>query len=102
MNGLWYNSFRDHRLFERLTTCFWALAFEEIHEHYQGYKYSIEDTTWNVGSGGDEFKEFSEKVLAILEPADALIPSEEDVERVIRLSDECLSRRHKFYPNNRC
>ena len=101
MNRLWYNSFRDHRLFERLTTCFWALALEEVDEHYEGYKYSIEDITWNVGSGGDAFKEFSEKVLDILEPADELTPSEEVVERVIQLSDQCLSRRHKLYPNNR-
>ncbi len=101
MNRLWYNSFRDHRLFERLTTCFWALAFDEIHEHYEGYKYSIEDVTWNVGAGGEGFKEFSEKVHGILEPADELIPSKEVVERVIKLSDECLSRRHKLYLSNR-
>ncbi|MCJ1279935.1 hypothetical protein MMC21_007760 [Puttea exsequens] len=101
MNRLWYNAFRDHSLFERLTTCFWALGFDEIHEHYEGYKYSIEDVTWNVGSGGEGFKEFSEKVLGILEPADTLIPSEEVVERVVKLSDECLRRRHTLYPSNR-
>ncbi|MCJ1384755.1 hypothetical protein MMC17_007873 [Xylographa soralifera] len=101
MNRLWYNSFRDHRLFEKLTTCFWALAFDEIHEHYEGYKYTIEDTTWNVGSGSEAFKEFSEAVLAILESADELIPSKEVVDRVVKLSDECLSRRHRLYPRNR-
>lgn len=101
MNRFWYNAFRDHRLFEKLTTCFWVLGFDEIHEHYDGYKYCIEDVTWNVGSGSGGFKEFSEKVLGILEPADELIPTEEVVDRVVRLSDECLSRRHKLYPSNR-
>lgn len=101
MNRLWYNAFRDHRLFERLTTCFWTLGFDEIHEHYDGYKYTIEDVTWNVGSGGEAFKVFSEKVLGILEPADELVPSEEVVERVVKLSDECLRRRHMLFPNNR-
>ncbi|MCJ1317728.1 hypothetical protein MMC15_003055 [Xylographa vitiligo] len=100
MNRLWYNSFRDHRLFEKLTTCYWALSFDEIHEHYEGYKYTIEDTTWNVGSGSEAFKDFAEAVLAILEPADELIPSEDVIERVVKLSDECLSRRHKLYPSN--
>lgn len=100
MNRLWYNSFRDHRLFESLTTCFWALSFEEVDGHYEGKKYSIEDATWNLGSGNDDFKEFVEKVLGILEPADELIPSEEVVERVVQLSDECLRRRHKLYPGN--
>ena len=101
LNRLWYNAFRDHRLFERLSTCFWALGFDEIHQQYNEYKYSIEDITWNVGAGLEVFKDFSEKVLRILEPADGLIPSKEIVERVIQLSDECLSRRHQLYPNNR-
>ncbi len=65
------------------------------------YKYAIEDVTWNVGAGGEAFREFSEQVLAILEPADKFIPSEEVVERVVQLSDECLRRRHKLYPSNR-
>ena len=101
MNRFWYNSFRDHRLFERLATCFWALGVDQIHEHYDDYKYAIEDVAWNVGSGGEAFKEFSEKVLGILEPADSLIPSKEVVEKAVKLSDECLSRRHKLYPTNR-
>lgn len=101
MNRLWYNSFRDHRLFERLATCFWVLGCDKIHEHYEGYKYSIEDVTWLVGSGGEEFKEFSEEVLSILEPAAELLPSKEMIEQVVKLSDECLSRRHKLYPSNR-
>lgn len=101
MNRLWYNVFRDHRLFERLTTCFWALGVDEIHEHYDGYKYTIEDVTWNVGAGGEAFKGFSEQVLAILEPAEKLIPSEDVVERVVQLSEECLRQRHKLYPSNK-
>ena len=101
LNRLWYNAFRDHRLFERMTTCFWTLGLDEIHEHYDGYKYSIEDITWNVGAGLEVFKDYSEKVLGILEPADGLIPSKEIIERVVELSDECLSLRHKLYPNNR-
>ncbi|MCJ1418649.1 hypothetical protein MMC32_004997 [Xylographa parallela] len=101
MNRFWYNSFRDHKLFQKLTTCFWVLGFDELHEHYEEYKYTLEDVTWNVGSGTEAFREFSEAVLAILEPADELIPSKEAIERVIKLSDECLSHRHKLFPSNR-
>lgn len=101
MNRLWYNSFRDHRLFESLTTCFWALGVDKIHEHYDGYRYAIEDITCDVGAGGEACKEFREEVLATLELAGKLIPSDEVVERVVQLSDECLSRRHKLYPSNK-
>ncbi|MCJ1340954.1 hypothetical protein MMC09_006250 [Bachmanniomyces sp. S44760] len=100
MNRLWYNSFRDHDLFERLATCFWVLGIDEINEHYDEYNHSIEDVAWNVGAGGEGFKKFSEKVLAILEPADDLVPSVEVIKRVIELSNECLNHRHKLYPNN--
>jgi len=101
MNRYWYNAFRDQRLFERLATYFWVLGVDEIHDHYEEYKFTIEDVTWNVGSGTEGFKEFSEKVLSILEPADSLIPGKEVVERVIELSDECLSLRHRLFPTNR-
>ncbi|KAL8932859.1 MAG: hypothetical protein Q9211_006087 [Gyalolechia sp. 1 TL-2023] len=100
MNRYWYNSFRDHRLFEGLTACYWTLAIDEVDGHYEDAAYSMDDTKWNVGSGGDEFNEFAEKVLGILEPADELIPAEGDVEKVVALSAEVLERRHKLYPAN--
>ena len=101
LNRFWYNSFRDPRLFERLTMCFWALGVGEINDQYEVNKFSVEDITWNVGAGLDVFKDFSEKVLKILEPAESLVPSEEDVERVVELGDESLRLRHNLYPNNR-
>ncbi|KAL8826287.1 MAG: hypothetical protein Q9170_007459 [Blastenia crenularia] len=101
LNRLWYNSFRDHRLFDRLTACFWALSVGEVDEHYEQTAYSTEDTMWNVGTGREEFQEYCEQILAILEPAHELMPKEDDIERALRLSDECLANRHKLYPNNR-
>jgi len=73
MNRRWYNGFRDHRLFERLTTCFWALGVDKIHAHYDSYKSGIVDGAWNVGAGGEASKEFSEEVLAVSAHAEEVV-----------------------------
>ncbi len=100
MNRMWYNMFRDHRLFEALVRCYWALGVGDIEAGY-GEKFILEDLKWLVGAGGDDFQQFCGKVLAIMAPSDGAALSEQAVEKVQELSHQCLSRRSKLYPRNK-
>jgi flavin-dependent dehydrogenase len=100
MNRMWYNMFRDHRLFEALVRCFWSLGVDAIDTRY-GDQYTAEDLKWLVGAGSDDFQQFCGDVLKIMEPSDGVAPSEQAVEKIQALSHQCLSRRSKLYPGNK-
>jgi hypothetical protein len=100
MNRMWYNMFRDHRLFEALVRCYWSLSVEDIEAGY-GAKFIPQDLKWLVGAGGDDFQQFCGNVLAILAPSDKTPLSEQAVEKIHELSHQCLSRRSKLYPGNK-
>jgi hypothetical protein len=100
MNRMWYNMFRDHRLFEALVRCYWALGVENIETGYVD-EFTAMDLKWLVGAGGDDFQQFCGDVLAIMAPSDEAALSEQAVEKVQELSHQCLSRRSKLYPRNK-
>lgn len=100
MNRMWYNMFRDHRLFEALVRCFWSLGVDAIDAHYEG-DFTAKDLKWLVGGGGDDFQQFCGDVLAVMAPTDDVPLSKQAVEKVQELSHQCLSRRSKLYPGNK-
>jgi flavin-dependent dehydrogenase len=55
MNCLWYDMFRDHRLFEAIIRCFWSLSLGYVDTHY-GDRFTAKDLKWLVGAGGDDFQ----------------------------------------------
>src|SRR5207247_1795459 len=97
MNRMWYNMFRDHRLFEALVRCCWSLGINEIDTHYDGGQFGpgTEDLKWLVGAGFDDFQHFCRDVLDIMGASDGDALSEQAVEKVQDLSHQCLSRRNK-------
>jgi hypothetical protein len=100
MNCMWYNMFRDHRLFEALVRCYWSLGVEDIEACYTA-KFTTEDLKWLVGAGGDDFQEFCTNILAILAPSDRATLGEQAVKKIRELSRQCLSSRSKLYPGNK-
>ena len=104
MNTLWYNMFRDRRLFENLSLCFWALGLEHIDTHYASRKiqFTPKHTQWVLGAGSDVFKDFCNDVLSILEPSSAggVRPSESEVEKVCERSQQCIALCREMYPDN--
>jgi len=100
MNRFWYTMFRDHRLFEALLRCYWALGVDEIDARYLG-GFTQEDLKWLVGAGGDDFQHFANKVLSAVDPKSIGPPSEESVKEVWALSWECLARRHEQFSQNK-
>ncbi|OBT60404.1 hypothetical protein VE03_10156 [Pseudogymnoascus sp. 23342-1-I1] len=101
MNRYWYNSFRDHRLFEAMIPTFWATGAQEIDDLY-GASFVPEDIHWVVGAGTTDFQTFSKVVLDILEPSfDGVAPTEDAVERVQALSKQWRQRLHDRYPANK-
>lgn len=84
MNRMWYNMFRDHRLFEALVRCYWCLGVEDIEVGYQAH-FTLADLKWLVGAGGDDFQQLCGDVLAIMEPFDEAVLSEQEVEKVLAL-----------------
>ncbi|MCJ1394630.1 hypothetical protein MMC18_007510 [Xylographa bjoerkii] len=95
---VWYNSFRDHRLFKALIRCFWATVIDDYDAHY-GDQYTLEDTKWLVGAGSDAYQKLCTEVLDVLEPSiGCAAPSEQQVEQVLAISDRCLTRRRELHP----
>ncbi|KAJ3999330.1 hypothetical protein F5050DRAFT_1738332 [Lentinula boryana] len=99
MNHYWYNSFRDHRLFEVMVPCFWTLGIDDIDAQYVD-EFTEEDVNWVIGVGHDKFVDFSGKVLEILEPSDGLTVSKDEKERVVALTKQCMSDRSQLFPGN--
>ncbi|KAJ4483723.1 hypothetical protein J3R30DRAFT_3402361 [Lentinula aciculospora] len=80
MNRYWYNSFRDHRLFEIMVPCFWTLGIDDANSHYVN-EFTKEDIYWVVGAGQDQFVNFSGKVLDILEASNELPANDDEIEK---------------------
>ncbi|KAJ7167247.1 hypothetical protein C8R43DRAFT_169369 [Mycena crocata] len=104
MNRLWYNSFRDHRLFEAIPKTLWSASFEEVDDHYYGdqrMQYSEEDARWMLGSGLDAFQELAAEVLAILDgPNCGAPPSEEEAQKVLEITGRVVQERTGRWPQN--
>jgi hypothetical protein len=103
MNRYWYNMFRDHRLFQDLIVCYWALGVDVLGIHYD-MNFAEKDLRWVVGAGEDAFQEFAQKVLKVLapDPSAELQPvSDSDVEVIQEMSRQCLKSRAESYPSNK-
>ncbi|KAJ7679739.1 hypothetical protein B0H17DRAFT_1206387 [Mycena rosella] len=85
MNRLWYNSFRDHHLFESIPKTLWSVLYEDVDNHYYGdqrMQYSEAEAIWILGSGLNNFQAMCAEVLAVLNGAnDGAPPSGEEVEK---------------------
>ncbi|KAJ3813166.1 hypothetical protein F5876DRAFT_35768 [Lentinula aff. lateritia] len=99
MNRYWYNSFRDHRLFEVMVPCFWTLGVDDIDSQYVN-EFTEEDVYWVVGVGHDDFVDLSEKILDILEPLDGMTVNEDKVEQARALAKQCMNYRKERFPGN--
>ncbi|KAK7039560.1 hypothetical protein R3P38DRAFT_3181303 [Favolaschia claudopus] len=96
-NLLWYNSFRDHRLFEAGPRTLWSVTFEEVDDHYYGderAKYTEADARWMLGSGLDSFQDLAAEILEVLDGNNGgAPPSEEEVQKVLAISTRTVQER---------
>ncbi|KAI9710247.1 MAG: hypothetical protein M1820_002740 [Bogoriella megaspora] len=103
MNRFWYNAFRDHRLFNAMLVCHWALVIDDLNgDRYKGKRFTENDSRWLIGAGVERYQDFMIKVLAILETDDGRSRplTEEAVREVQRLSKACLIQRKELFPGN--
>lgn len=98
-NRIWYKTFGDQRLFDALAKVIFAVAFEDIDEHYHD-GYTIEHTNWVLGAGRDVHQQLCKEFLEILEPSvGGAPPSEPVVAKIQALAEEYRSRHIKQFPN---
>ncbi|KAF7370982.1 hypothetical protein MSAN_00732400 [Mycena sanguinolenta] len=77
MNQTWYNSFRDHRLFEAVPRTLWSVSYRVVDDHYsrdKRLKFSEADAQWLLGAGLDEFQVVCSEVLEVLDGANGGTP----------------------------
>ncbi|KAJ7927516.1 hypothetical protein B0H13DRAFT_1970707, partial [Mycena leptocephala] len=80
MNRIWYNSFRDHRLFEALPKTIWV--------------FTESDSIWLLGSGLEDFQALCAEVLDVLDGANGgASPSEDQVQEVLAISGRIVRER---------
>ncbi|KAJ7866506.1 hypothetical protein B0H13DRAFT_2561412 [Mycena leptocephala] len=85
MNRLWYNSFRDHRLFEAGPRTLWSVSFKEVDDHYYGEQGA------NLVLGGAGCPRRRKWWRA---------PSEEEVQKVLAISKRIVRERTERWPEN--
>ncbi|KAJ6485749.1 hypothetical protein C8R45DRAFT_1098516 [Mycena sanguinolenta] len=104
MNQTWYNSFRDHRLFEAVIKTLWSACFRVVDDHYYGderLKFSEADAHWVLGAGLDEFQVVCTEVLDVLDgPNGGAPPSEEQVQKVLASLEQTVRERTQQWPEN--
>lgn len=94
LNRLWYNSFRDTRLFEAVIVVFWVIGVGDL-GHYQ-HDYSDADFKWLVGAGANGFAEFCYEVMpSISGPCDGVPVSDDIVNDVRLVCKKWLNKFHK-------
>ncbi|KAJ6588804.1 hypothetical protein B0H19DRAFT_1101209 [Mycena capillaripes] len=105
MNRIWYNSFRDHRLFEAILKTIWSVTFEIVDDHYYGDERQVfteKDATWLLGAGLDDYQAFCTEVFGILDgPNGGAPPSEEQVQKVLAITGRIVRERTDRWPQNR-
>jgi hypothetical protein len=101
LNRMWYNVFRDHRLFEAVERCIWALGVENIKTHYDA-GYTRDEEMWLVGAGGDDFQDFCTRVLSVIDgPCDGVRVPGEQVACIQAICRQTLKERKERYPDNK-
>ncbi|KAF8198207.1 hypothetical protein K438DRAFT_1966946 [Mycena galopus ATCC 62051] len=104
MNRLWYNAFRDHRLFEAVLEALWASSYEHVEDHYYGdtrSKYADYDAHWLMGAGLDAFQDLCAEILSILDgPNAGASPSEAEVQKVLAITQGVVHDRTARWPGN--
>ncbi|KAF8190334.1 hypothetical protein K438DRAFT_1971211 [Mycena galopus ATCC 62051] len=103
MNRIWYNAFRDHRLFEAIPRTIWSVSYEFVENHYyaqERLRYTEKDAVWLIGAGMDAFQALCEEVLDILDGANGgAPPSEEQVQKVLAISRRIVEDRTEKWQN---
>jgi hypothetical protein len=102
MNRTWYNSFRDHRLFEALPRTLWALGHRTVVGHYYGEErqFTEADACWLVGAGPDEFQTLCSEVLDVLDGVNGgARPSEEQMQKALVIIERTVRERTETWPN---
>ncbi|KAJ7608034.1 hypothetical protein DFH06DRAFT_1309382 [Mycena polygramma] len=106
MSLLWYNSFRDHRLFAVIPPTLWSVSFQTVDDHYydnehERQMYTEADARWMLGTGLEEFQVLAREVIAVLDgPNGGAPPSEEQVEKVLAICAQTVKDRTDKYPEN--
>jgi hypothetical protein len=101
MNRIWYNSFRDHRLFEALPKTIWVVSFGALDEHYSELQFTESDSIWLLGSGLEDFQALCAEVLDVLDGANGgAPPSEDQVQEVLAISGRIVRERTERWPEN--
>ncbi|KAJ7773176.1 hypothetical protein B0H16DRAFT_1714076 [Mycena metata] len=98
MNRLWYNAFRDHRLFKKnILEALWASSYENVEDHYYGDTRSVYteyDAHWLMGAGLDAYQALCAEILPILDGANAgAPPSEDEVQKVLEIKERVVHDR---------
>ncbi|KAJ7640894.1 hypothetical protein DFH06DRAFT_624907 [Mycena polygramma] len=106
MNLLWYNSFRDHRLFDVIPPALWSCSFDAVDNHYYDNEherqlYTETDARWMLGTGFEEFQQLAREVLAVIDgPNGGAPPSEEQIEEVVAICKRTIKERTEKFPEN--
>ncbi|KAJ7807294.1 hypothetical protein B0H14DRAFT_3152581 [Mycena olivaceomarginata] len=94
LNRTWYNSFRDHRLFEAVPRTLWSVSFRAVDDHYYGeerMQFSEADARWVIGAGLDEFQALCVEVLDVLD----------GVQKALAIMERTVRERTEMWPENR-
>ncbi|KAJ7355721.1 hypothetical protein DFH08DRAFT_933540 [Mycena albidolilacea] len=104
MNRMWYNAFRDHRVFEALPRTLWSVSFHPVDDHYSSeakVQFTEVDARWGIGAGLDEFQALSAEVLDVLDGIDGgAPPSEEQVQKALAIMKQTVRERTETLPGN--
>ncbi|KAJ7706996.1 hypothetical protein B0H14DRAFT_3644144 [Mycena olivaceomarginata] len=104
MNRMWYNAFRDHRVFEALPRTLWSVSFHPVDDHYSSearVQFTEVDARWGIGAGLDEFQALSAEVLDVLDGINGgAPPSEEQVQKALAIMKQTVRERTETLPGN--
>jgi hypothetical protein len=100
MNNFWYTTFRDHRLFDALTKCFWACGVDTIDTHYKN-NFDESDLRWLVGAGNDDFQALCAAFFAIVDPTGTGPVDDQTAEEVRKLGEAYVTHRTGLFPANK-
>ncbi|KAJ7797508.1 hypothetical protein B0H14DRAFT_3493652 [Mycena olivaceomarginata] len=104
MNRMWYNAFRDHRLFEAVPRTLWSVTFRTVDNHYsqeEKVQFTEADARWGIRTGLDEFQALSAEMLDVLDGTNGgASPSEVQVQKVLAIMERTVRERTEMWPEN--
>jgi hypothetical protein len=104
MNRMWYNAFRNHRLFEAVPRTLLLVTFRTVDNHYsqeEKVQFTEADARWGIRTGLDEFQALSAEMLDVLDGTNGgASPSEVQVQKVLAIMERTVRERTEMWPEN--